>query len=78
MARLTQRDHVLNFIKRQGSISSWQAYECLGVTQLATRISELKKRGFKFRKERVKTITRYGVKTHFDRYFLVEDTADAL
>ena len=49
------------------------AYEMLGVTQLATRVSELKAKGYKFRKERVKSITRFGVKTHFDRYYLVED-----
>lgn len=73
MARKTQRDYVLEFIKSYGSISSWQAYELLGVTQLATRVSELKAKGYKFRKERVKSITRFGVKTHFDRYYLVED-----
>lgn len=73
MARKTQRDYVLEFIKSYGSINSWQAYEMLGVTQLATRVSELKAKGYKFRKERVKSITRFGVKTHFDRYYLVED-----
>ena len=74
MARKTQRDYVLDFIKSYGSISSWQAYADLGVTQLATRISELKNKGYKFRKERVKITTRFGVKTHFDRYFLVEES----
>ena len=74
MARITQRDRVLDYIRRFGSISSWEAYKDLGVTQLATRISELKNKDYKFRKERVKTTTRFGVKTHFDRYFLVEES----
>lgn len=73
MAKKTQRDYVLEFIKSQGSISSWQAYADLGVTQLATRISELKVKGYRFRKERVKTTTRFGVKTHYDKYYLVEE-----
>lgn len=74
MARITQRDRVLDYIRQFGSISSWEAYKDLGVTQLATRISELKNKGYKFRKERAKTTTRFGVKTHFDRYFLVEES----
>lgn len=74
MARITQRDRVLDYIRQFGSISSWEAYKDLGVTQLATRISELKNKDYKFRKERVKTTTRFGVKTHFDRYFLVEES----
>ena len=73
MARTTQRDLVLEYIKTQGKISSWDAYRDLGVTQLATRVSELKAKGHKFRKERIKTTTRFGVKTHYDEYYLVED-----
>ncbi len=73
MARVTQRDRVLDYIKSTGCISSWDAYRDLGVTQLSTRISELKDMGYKFRKQRVKTTTRFGVKTHYDNYYLVED-----
>lgn len=75
MARITQRDRVLDYIRRFGSISSWEAYKDLGVTQLATRISELKERGYKFTKERVHTRTRFDVPTHYDKYKLVEDEA---
>lgn len=69
----TQKDLVLMYIRERGWISSWDAYRDLGITQLATRISELKSSGYKFRKERIKTTTRFGVKTHFDKYYLVED-----
>jgi len=74
MARITQRDRVLAYIKSEGHISSWDAYRDLGVTQLATRIKELKGKGYKFRKERIRTTTRFGVKTHYDNYFLVEES----
>lgn len=71
MAKTTQRDRVLQYIKEFGHITSYQAYSDLGITQLATRISELKDRGYMFTKERVKTKNRYGDKTHFDKYILI-------
>lgn len=72
--RITQRDRVLQYIRDFGSISSWQAYQDLGVTQLATRIYELKQQGYIFTKKRIQTTTRYGVPTHYDEYKLVEET----
>lgn len=69
--RVTQRDRVLQYIRDFGSITSWEAYEQLGVMQLGTRIFELKERGYSFEKERVYKNNRYGDKTHFDRYKLV-------
>lgn len=72
MEKPTQRDRVLQYIRDFGSITSYQAYTDLGVTQLATRIFELKKRGYNFSKKRVKTKNRYGDNTHYDEYFLTE------
>ena len=69
--RVTQRDRVLQYIKDFGSITSWEAYSELGITQLGARIFELKERGYNFEKERVNTKNRYGDQTHFDRYKLV-------
>ena len=69
--RVTQRDRVLQYIKDSGSITSWEAYSELGITQLGARIFELKDRGYNFEKERVNTKNRYGDQTHFDRYKLV-------
>lgn len=75
MGKVTQRDRVLQFIEEHGYITSYQAFRLIGCTQLATRIKELKDRGYKFRKERIKSKNRYGDKTHFDRYYLVEEGA---
>lgn len=68
--KVTQRDRVLQYIREFGSITSWQAYAELGCTQLATRISELKQRGYEFEKKRVNGKNRYGDKTHYDEYRL--------
>lgn len=71
--KVTQRDRVLQYIRDFGSITSWQAYADLGVTQLATRIVELKERGYVFTKKRVSVENRYGDKTHYYEYRLMEE-----
>ena len=73
MGRITQRDRVLQYIRENGYITSLDAYFHIGCTQLATRISELKDRGYRFTKERVKTTNMFGDRTHYDKYKLIED-----
>ena len=68
----TQRDKVLAYIRRFGFITSWQAYQDLGISQLGARIFELKEQGYVFAKTRVNTTNRLGEKTHYDEYRLVE------
>jgi hypothetical protein len=70
----TQCDKIIKFIKDFGYITSWQAYQELGVTQLGARIYQLKERGYKFTTTRVTTKNRYGEPTHFDEYRLVDDS----
>lgn len=69
----TQCEKVLDYIRRYGSITSWQTYQDLGVTQLAARIFNLKERGYKFSTERVYTKNRMEEDTHYDKYMLVEN-----
>ena len=69
---MNQRDKVLEYLKENGSITSWAAYQDLGVTQLATRIFELKEKGYKFRKEKVFFTTRLGRKSFYEEYYLDE------
>ena len=71
----TQCEKILDYIHRFGCITSWDAYKDLGITQLGARIWQLKRRGYGFRTERVYTTNRMGEKTHYDRYFLVEENA---
>jgi len=49
--RKNQRQKIIDYIKKYGSITSYQAYLDLGITQLATRISELKEQGYSFNDE---------------------------
>lgn len=70
MKRLTQKDRILKWLEDFRTITSWEAYKELGITQLATRLYELKELGYKFSKETVCTKNRYGYPTHYDIYRL--------
>ena len=70
--KITQRDRVINYIREFGSISSWEAYKDLGITQLATRIKELKEQGYEFKTEWESSTNRYGEKTDYKKYYLAD------
>mgnify|MGYP000092056838 FL=1 len=74
--KITQRDRVINYIREFGSISSWEAYKDLGVTQLATRIKELKEQGYEFKTEWESSTNRFGEKTDYKRYYLADMIAE--
>lgn len=40
---MTQRDQILEYINEFGSVTPIQAFADLGITKLATRISEMKR-----------------------------------
>ncbi len=73
MGKITQRDRVLQYVRQNGFITSMDAFSKIGCTQVATRISELKSMGYRFRKERIYTKNIYGDDTHYDKYYLVEE-----
>ena len=51
---MTQKDRVIEFIDQHGGITTVDAYNRLGITQLGTRIYELKEAGYIFSTPRVK------------------------
>ena len=65
---MTQKEMVLQYIADFGSITPMQAFSDLGITKLATRISEMRKDGKKFKIEAVKGKNRYGKPTRYARY----------
>ncbi|MBO5922796.1 MAG: helix-turn-helix domain-containing protein [Bacteroidaceae bacterium] len=75
--RPNQCELILKYIRDFGSITSWQAYEDLGVIRLPSRIFELKEAGYEFSKKRVYTKNRYGIKTYYDEFYLKEQTGNA-
>ena len=70
--KITQKDRILEYIRNFGSISSFEAYANLGITQLGARIDQLKKEGYEFKTEWESNINRFGEKTDYKRYFLID------
>ena len=69
---MTQRDAIIEYITEFGSITPMEAFSDLGITKLATRISEMRKDGWKFKIEMVSTKNRYGKPVYFCKYSFAE------
>lgn len=65
---MTQYELILQYMDDFGSISPMEAFSDLGITKLATRISELSRRGHEFHKEMVSGKNRYGKAVSYMRY----------
>ena len=68
MKKPTQCDRVLNYIRACGSISSLEAFQDLGITQVAARIHELKRKGYEFEDEWEDRVNRFDDPVRFKRY----------
>lgn len=73
---MTQTDRVLRHLEDYGSITSLIAMREYGIMRLASRISDLKKRGVPIRKETVRGKNRYGEPTRYAKYSLGGDYVD--
>lgn len=69
----TQCEQILQYMKDYGRISQLDAFKDLGVMRLASRISELKKRGYEIKTELKKRKNRYDQTVKIASYSLVED-----
>lgn len=65
---MTQKQLVRQYIEDFGSITPMQAFYDLGVTKLATRVSEMKKDGVKFEQEPILSYNRYGKPVRYMKY----------
>ena len=71
---MTQREAIINYITEFGSITPMEAFADLGITKLATRISEMRKDGMQLKIESVKSKNRYGNTVCFAKYSFEEQT----
>lgn len=69
---MTQREAIIEYITEFGSITPMQAFADLGITKLATRISEMRKDGMTFKIEMVSTKNRYGKSVCYAKYSFEE------
>lgn len=70
--RITQKDRVLDFIRKEGSITSTDAYNELGCTRLSAVIFNLKEEGYEFETKFETKKNRWGDPVSFARYSFKE------
>ena len=66
----TQREKIINYLYGFGSITSWEAYRDLGITQFAARVKELKEVGYQFTSKWESKKNSEGKIVRFKRYYL--------
>lgn len=70
MAKRTQADRVLAYIRTFGSITTLEAFRDLGITRLSARIFELRARGLEIDSTNVTSKNRYGENCTYAKYYL--------
>ena len=75
--KITQNDRILLYIKDFGSITQLEALRDLGVMRLASRISDLRRRGHDIVAIPEAVTTRYGV-SYIKRYSFKEDQSNGI
>lgn len=57
---VSQKCDVIEYLRRHGSITRWQAFRDLGIAELSARICELTREGFDIPRETVPVVARNG------------------
>jgi hypothetical protein len=65
---MTQTERILNHLDKYGSITALEAMNEYGIMRLASRISDLKRKGYNIKSENVTVKNRYGEKCNVKRY----------
>ena len=65
---MTQHKAIMEYIEKHGSITPMHAFSDLGITKLATRVSELIQSGQQIKKVPMLAKNRYGETVRFMRY----------
>ena len=73
MAKATQCERVLDYMNTFGSITQIEAYNDLGVARLASRINDLKKKGYVIVGEQEAVKNRFNETCYIKRYSLKGD-----
>lgn len=69
---MTQKQRILEHLKKYGSITTWDSFELYGDTRLSDKIYRLKKDNYEFDEEWISKKNRYGKPVTFKKYILKE------
>lgn len=71
--RISQCDRIVNYINEFGSITQLEALRDLGCFRLASRITDLKRKGYNVHREMITVKNRYGEPVQIARYRIESD-----
>lgn len=71
---MTQKEKVLDYLKRNGTITKYDGFNHLGITKVDTIISYLRKDGYQITGETVRYKNKEGVPTHYTVYSLADES----
>ena len=73
---ITQEQKVLNYLKKHGSITSWEAFEHFHITRLSARIYRLRAEGHIIDTVNKTKKNEEGSVTNYAMYKLIEEAKD--
>lgn len=68
--KITQKEQIIDYLERNGSITPLQAEKELGIMRLASRIWDIQNSGYIVERRIVKGINRVGKVTKYAQYYL--------
>lgn len=66
----TQNQRILDYMERHGSITQIEALNACSVMRLASRISDLRRKGHPIESQMVKVTNKYGETCRVKRYYM--------
>ena len=69
---MTQEEKILSYLKEGNTLTSMTAFNYFGITKLASRISDLRKKGHPIKNDLVKVETRYEQPVKIAKYYYGE------
>ena len=70
--KTSKTEKVLNHLEEYKTITSLEAIELYGATRLSAIIFNLRKRGYNIITEDLPFVDRFGTKSHYGKYILIE------
>lgn len=69
----TQKDILLDYLKRNKTITGAEAFSVLGIYRLSARISELREDGHEIETTYETKVNEYGEKVTYGKYKLIQE-----
>lgn len=74
--RPTQNERIIEYMKKHGSITQFEALQSCGIMRLASRISDLRRLGYPITSKMVTVKNRFDEECRVKRYSLVNSCND--